>query len=194
MSQYDVWLFLHVTSVIVWLGTGTTLALIGIYAQRARDAVVGERLGAIGAWLGPRVFAPASLATLGFGIAAKQNGHWPDRLWIDIGFAAFAILLFSNIAVRAPLVRRMRRGGMHPLRAARLMRSLGLVELTVLYLTVADMVAKPAGADTGTLSVGGAILARGRPRRVGGGGPRGRRRRGGTRAPPLNVAQRPRPW
>ena len=176
-----------------WLGP-VDLALIGIYAQRARDAVVGERLGAIGAWLGPRVFAPASLATLGFGIAAKQNGHWPDRLWIDIGFAAFAILLFSNIAVRAPLVRRMRRGGMHPLRAARLMRSLGLVELTVLYLTVADMVAKPAGADTGTLSVGGAILAaavlvasaaavRGD---VAG--------EGGTRAPPLNVAQRPRPW
>ncbi len=158
MSQYDVWLFLHVTSVIVWLGTGTTLALLGIYSQRARDAVVGERLGAIGAWLGPRVFAPASLATLGFGIAAKQNGHWPDRLWIDIGFAAFALMVVSNVAVRVPLVRRMRRGGTHPLRAARLLRSLALVELTVLYLTVADMVAKPTGADTGTLSVGGAIL------------------------------------
>ena len=52
----------------------------------------------------------------------------------------------------------MRSGRTHPLRAARLLRSLALVELTVLYLTVADMVVKPTGADTGTLSVGGAIL------------------------------------
>lgn len=158
VSRYDVWLFLHVTSVIVWLGTGTTLALIGIYAQRARDAAIGERLGAIAAWFGPRVFAPASLATLGFGIAAKYSGHWPDQLWTDVGFVAFALLFLSNVAVRLPLLRRMRRGSLHPLRAARLLRSLALVELTVLYVAVADMVAKPTGSDTGTLSVGGAIL------------------------------------
>ena len=158
MSRYDVWLFLHVTSVIVWLGTGTTLALIGIYAQRAHDAAIGERLGAVAAWFGPRVFAPASLATLGFGIAAKESGNWPDQLWTGVGFAAFALLFLSNVAVRLPLLRRMRGGGVHPLRAARLLRSLSLVELTVLYLTVADMVAKPTGADTGTLAVGGAVL------------------------------------
>jgi hypothetical protein len=29
----------------------------------------------------------------------------------------------------------------------------------VLYLTVADMVAKPTGADSGALSAGGAVLA-----------------------------------
>jgi hypothetical protein len=29
----------------------------------------------------------------------------------------------------------------------------------VLYLTVADMIAKPKGADVGTLAAGGAILA-----------------------------------
>jgi hypothetical protein len=29
----------------------------------------------------------------------------------------------------------------------------------VLYLTVADMIAKPEGADVGTLAAGGAILA-----------------------------------
>jgi hypothetical protein len=46
-----------------------------------------------------------------------------------------------------------------PRRAERLLRSLALVDLTVLYLAVADMVAKPTGADSGALSVGGAILA-----------------------------------
>ena len=58
-----------------------------------------------------------------------------------------------------PLLRRARRGGTAAAGAARLLRSLALVELTVLYLTVADMVAKPTGADSGALAVGGAILA-----------------------------------
>jgi hypothetical protein len=40
-----------------------------------------------------------------------------------------------------------------------LLGGLARVELTVLYLTVADMIAKPEGADVGTLAAGGAILA-----------------------------------
>jgi len=33
------------------------------------------------------------------------------------------------------------------------------VDLTILYLAVADMIAKPNGSDTWTLVAGGAILA-----------------------------------
>jgi hypothetical protein len=57
-----------------------------------------------------------------------------------------------------PLLRRARRGGTAAGRAARLLRSLAIVDLTVLYLAVADMVARPTGADSGALSVGGAVL------------------------------------
>ena len=159
MSRHDLWLFFHVASVIVWLGAGTTLALITLYAQTTRDGVLLERLPVLTGWLGPRVFAPASLAALGFGIAAVRSGHWPNRLWIHLGFGAFAISFLLNVAVRLPLLRRTRNARTHPIRAARMLRSLALVELTILYLTVADMVAKPSGADSGTLSVGGAILA-----------------------------------
>jgi hypothetical protein len=159
MTRYDLWVFLHVASVIVWLGAGTTLSLIVLYARRARDPVLLERLGAITGWLGPRVFAPASLAALGFGIAAARSGDWPDQLWIRLGVAAFAVSFVLNVAVRLPLVRRTRNGSTDPIRAARALRSLALVELTMLYLTVGDMVAKPSGGDTGALATGGAILA-----------------------------------
>jgi hypothetical protein len=158
MSRYELWVFLHVASVIVWIGAGTTLALIAFYAQRTRDRLLLERLGGLNGWLGQRVFAPSALAALGFGIAAARSGHWSSPLWIRLGYGAFAISILLNAAVRLPLLRRIRRGATSTVRGARLLVSLALAELTVFYLTVADMVAKPTGADTGALSAGGALL------------------------------------
>jgi hypothetical protein len=157
MTHYQLWVFLHVASVIVWLGAGTTVALATLYAQRAADQPLEAMTGFAG-WLGPRVFAPSSLAALGFGIVAVRSGHWGSPLWVRLGIGAFAVSFLLNVAVRLPLLRRARRGGTAG-GAARLLRSLALVDLTVLYLAVADMVAKPTGADSGALSVGGAILA-----------------------------------
>jgi len=160
MSRYEFLLFLHVTAVIVWLGAGTTLALLALYAERQRDRELGSRLGALAGWLGPRVFAPASLGTLVFGILLVLDGSWTFQpLWIKLGFAAFAVSFLLNVGVRFPLVRRLERGTLEPLRAGRLLALLARVELAVLYLAVADMLAKPSGAETGTLIGGGSILA-----------------------------------
>jgi uncharacterized membrane protein len=159
MSRYEFLLFLHVTAVIVWLGAGTTLALLALYAERQRDRELGARLGALAAWLGPRVFAPASLGTLAVGILLVLDGSWTFQpLWIRLGFAAFAVSFLLNVGVRVPLLRRLERGSLEPLHAARLLGLLAPVELAVLYLAVADMLSKPTGADTGTLAGGAAIL------------------------------------
>ena len=159
MSRYEFLLFLHVAAVIVWLGAGTTLALLALYAERQRDRELASRLGALAAWLGPRVFAPAALGTLAVGILLVLDGSWTFQpLWIRLGFAAFALSFLLNVAVRFPLLRRLERGSLEPLRAARLLGLLARVELAVLYLAVADMLSKPVGTDTGTLAGGGAIL------------------------------------
>lgn len=159
MNEYNVLVFFHVASVIVWLGAGTTVALVAIYAQRARDGVILERLAGLVAWLAPRVFAPASLAALGFGIWAAHTGHWPRLFFFHVGEAAFAISFLLTVAVRLPILRRAQRGKIHPRRVARIVLALALAELTVLYLAVADMVIKPTSSDTTTLSTGGGILA-----------------------------------
>ena len=78
MSRYSVLVTVHVASVIVWLGCGTTLVFVKIYAQRARNGVVLGQLGALFDWMALRVLAPASLAAAGFGVAAAHAGHWPD--------------------------------------------------------------------------------------------------------------------
>jgi hypothetical protein len=158
MSRYSVLVFLHVASVIVWIGTGATVGLIALYAQRMRDAPVLERLGAFVAWLSPRVFAPAALAALGFGVAAAHVGDWPRLFWFKVGEDAFAISFLITIAFRLPLLRRSRRGAVPPVRMARLILALAITELTVLFLAVADMVAKPGSSDTGSIAIGGAIL------------------------------------
>src|SRR5579872_2561393 len=160
MSRYTFLLFLHVTAVIVWLGTGTALALLALYAERRRDGELGVRLGPLAAWLGPRVFAPASLGTLVVGILLVLDGSWTFHpLWIRLGLTAFAVSFLLNVGVRFPLLRRLERGALDALRGARLFGALARVELAVLFLTVADMIAKPTGADTGTLLAGAAILA-----------------------------------
>jgi len=87
------------------------------------------------------------------------DGSWTFQpLWIRLGLAAFAVSFLLNVGVRFPLLRRLERGTLDPLRAARLLGLLARVELAVLYLAVADMLAKPTGGDTGTLAGGGAIL------------------------------------
>ena len=81
MSRYSLLVSLHVASVIVWLGCGTTLAFITIYAQRARNGVVLGQLGALARWLTLWILVPASLAAPGFGVLAAHAGHWAGQFY-----------------------------------------------------------------------------------------------------------------
>jgi hypothetical protein len=159
MDRYSFLVFAHVASVIVWIGVGSTVALAALYAQRGRDQVVLERLGGWVGWLAPRVLAPSTLAALGFGIAAAHSGHWPRLFFFHLGEAAFVVSFLLTVLFRLPLQRRARRGDIRPDRFARLTLALALVELTVLFLAVADMVAKPTSSNTAALATGSAILA-----------------------------------
>ena len=161
MSGYELLLFLHVVCVIVWLGVGTTLALLAVAAGRTRDRSLQDRLGALGGWLGPRVFLPATLGALAFGLALVQKGSWTfGPLWIKLGLGAFAVSLLLNATIRFPLLRRLEGSeGAEADRVGRVLGLLGRVELTVLYLAVADMIAKPSGSDAAALAAGGVILA-----------------------------------
>jgi hypothetical protein len=159
MTRYGLLVSLHVASVIVWLGSGTTMAFVAIYAQRARNTVVLEQLAALVQWMALRVFAPAALAAFAFGVAAAHAGHWPDLFWFHVGEAAFAFSVLLTVAVRVPLLRRARRGLLHPLRLARYLVAVAVAESTILYLAVADMVNKPGGIGDSAVREGGAVLA-----------------------------------
>ena len=137
MTDYTVLLFLHVSSVILWVGAGTTLGLLWLHP----DGGLRDRIPRLGEWLGPRLFAPAALGALGFGLGLAFDGHWGfGPLWIKLGLVSFALSFLVNAGVRPRLTRRFAE---EPKRGAVLLSWLAAVELTVLYLTVADMVLKP---------------------------------------------------
>ena len=159
MSGYSLLVSLHVASVIVWLGCGTTVAFVTIYAQRRRNGVVLEQLGALVQWMTLWVLVPTSLAAPGFGVLAAHAGHWPDIFFFHVGEGAFLFSFLLTVAIRLPLVRRALRGAVAPARLPQYL--LALAELTVLYLAVADMVAKPSGFDAGIVRYGGGVLALG---------------------------------
>jgi hypothetical protein len=158
MTRYSLLVSLHVASVIVWVGSGTTLVLVAIYAQRARDGVVLERLGGLVQWMLLRLSAPAALAAFAFGVAAAHAGHWPDLFWFHVGEAAFAFSFLLSVAIRLPLLRRAGRGALDSVRLARYLVAVAVAELTVLYVAVADMVAKPGGFGTSAVRDGGVVL------------------------------------
>jgi hypothetical protein len=152
MTQYQLFLFLHIVSVILWLGAGTVLGVLWLHP----DAVLRERVGSLGEWLGPRVFAPGALGALAFGLVLVHEGSWTFHpLWVKLGLSAFAASFVINAAVRAPLVQRLER---EPLRISRVLSALALFELAMLYLTVGDMALKPTGSDTAFLVPAAAIL------------------------------------
>ena len=143
MTWYELFLFLHISGVIVWLGSGTALAVLSL-----REPIVE-----LAEWLGPRVFGPASLGSLAFGLALVFEGHWTfSPLWIQLGLGAFALSTLVNAGLRFPVIRR------NPPDRDRKLRALAALDLAVLFLAVADMVAKPTGDDVVALVVGGAIL------------------------------------
>jgi hypothetical protein len=152
MTQYQLFVFLHISSVILWLGAGTVLGLLWLHP----DAALRERVGTLGEWLGPRLFAPGALGALAFGLVLVHEGSWTFHpLWVKLGLTAFAVSFVINAAIRAPLVRRLER---EPRRISRVLSALALFELAVLYLTVADMVLKPTGSDLAFLVPAASIL------------------------------------
>lgn len=152
MTRYDLFLFLHILSVILWVGAGTTLGLLWFHPDRE----LRQRISPLGEWLGPRLFAPAALGALVFGLLLVHEGHWTFHpLFVQLGLAAFALSFVINAGVRAPLSRKLAR---QPQRLDGVLSALSRFELAVLYLAVADMALKPDGSDTVFIVVAAMIL------------------------------------
>jgi hypothetical protein len=102
-------------------------------------------------------FAPGAFGALAFGLVLVHEGSWTFHpLWVKLGLGAFAASFLINAAVRAPLLRRLER---EPRNISRTLSALALLELAILYLTVAGMVLKPTGSDLAFLIPAASVLA-----------------------------------
>ena len=152
---------------IIWLGAGFVLTLLILKAERAGNVEgQGEIFNDID-WLAPRLFIPASLLTLVFGLLCVAEGPWSfEQLWVTLGFlgwaASFGIGFFYFKPEGERIAGLIEAEGPESTEArSRTLRmhAVDRIELTILYLVVAVMVLKPTGDDVGFLLVGAAILA-----------------------------------
>jgi uncharacterized membrane protein len=95
-GTYQVYLALHVIASVIWAGGDLTLTTLGIRFERLQDGPTLAALGKMGTWIGTRVYTPASIAAMAFGIALMVEGDldW-SQFWVVYGIVgwttAFAV-------------------------------------------------------------------------------------------------------
>ena len=103
MSLYELLLFLHISAVIVWIGSSTLLNVLAFRADRARDHEGLRRIAADASGLTEVLFIPASVATLILGILLVIDGDLSfGQLWIVLGLVGVAVTIATCLGVIKP--------------------------------------------------------------------------------------------
>ena len=150
-DSYSVFKALHVVTIVIWVGGDLTLTTLGVVFERRRDSETLAAIGKLGAWIGPRIYTPASFAVFAFGAALVQKGSWGwGVVWIDLALAGWAIATGLGVLFVGPELGRIDRAAeMHGPTSdevARRVRRLFTVfrfDTVLLVLIVLDMTAKP---------------------------------------------------
>jgi uncharacterized membrane protein len=153
MDIYLIFKFLHVLSVIIWLGGGFALVILGVVADmQSNKEALGWVIEQV-VFLSPRVFVPASLAALVFGLIAAYLQWGFASLWIVLGLIGFAATFLTGILILKPSAERISamvaKEGLSDNVVAHGKELLSHVKFdyVVLFAVVFDMVLKPTISD-----------------------------------------------
>ena len=163
MTLYEFLLFVHIAATVVWVGAGLCSLILAIGYDRDGDEPAIRRFLADQERLATRLFIPASLTVVIFGIALViESDAWTfDYLWIVLGLVGFAATFVTGLFMIKPASERIgaameREGGRltPPLRTdIRKLIVMARLDYVVLFLVIADMVIKPTGDDGAVLIV-----------------------------------------
>jgi uncharacterized membrane protein len=164
MDWYALFKFLHVASAVIWIGGAFIMIMLGVKAERSKSDT--ELVGVVRqvAWAGERIYVPASISTLVFGlIVAWLGALWSD-LWVILGLVGVAITIGMGILVLTPRAKKVEAGyaagGVTPAVVAisREILTLAKFDAVLLFTVVADMVLKPGTDDWILLVVMAVVL------------------------------------
>ena len=171
MTLYEFLLFVHIAATVVWVGAGLCSLVLAIGYDRDGDEPAIRRFLADQERLATRLFIPASLTVVIFGIALViESDAWTfDYLWIVLGLVGFAATFVTGLFMIKPASERIaaameREGGRltPPLRTdIRKLIVMARLDYVVLFLVIGDMVVKPTGDDVAVLVAMAVILAAG---------------------------------
>ena len=153
MDWYVLLKFLHVSSAVIWIGGAFIMIMLGIKADRGKDDA--EFVGVVRqvAWAGERIYVPASISTLIFGVATATVGGLWSNLWVILGLVGVAATIALGIAVLTPRAKKaeagFKAGGVTPAVVAicRDILTIAKFDAVLLFTVVADMVLKPGFGD-----------------------------------------------
>jgi uncharacterized membrane protein len=145
MDWYTLFKFLHVLTAIIWIGGAFIMLIFGMNAARQNDDAKLVSVAAQMGWAAERVYVPASMATVLFGIIVATIGGLWDQAWVIIGLVGMVITMALGILVLSPLAKSVAAASAT---AAAVKSSKNLVTLVkfdcaTLFVVVADMVLKP---------------------------------------------------
>ena len=152
MTRYELFKFLHVVGAIAWVGGGIGLTILGRRLVTAREHQALVTLNAQGKALGNWLFVPASILTIGFGVAMVIDTPVIDfsDLWIIIGFGGIiasgaAEGMIGQRAARAFTAAMEQHGPGSPQATSASKRLMlgGTLNVIFLLIVVWAMVAKP---------------------------------------------------
>jgi len=151
LHWYALFRVVHVTVAVFWVGGGLLLTVLGLRAERSTDPMEMATLARQAAFAGERLFAPAGAVVLLIGIAMMIHTDWGwGKSWVVAGLIGYAATFVTGIAVLSPLAKKLNelmteKGPTAPETQAAIQRILLIarIDIGVLLLVVADMVAKP---------------------------------------------------
>ena len=146
----DFLLTIHVLAAVIWVG-GSVLALALGYYLRGRDIETRVEYTRWTEWLGPRLFAPASIAVIVAGpLLVDDLGYEFDQTWLTLGFVGWTISFIFGVGFypregikREKLIEEHGIG--HELVAKSINRviTVATIDTLVVVLVVIDMTTKP---------------------------------------------------
>ena len=146
----DLLLTIHVLAAVAWVG-GSIFALAVGYYIRKRDIETRVEYTRWTEWLGPRFFAPLSVAVIVAGpLLADDIGYDLDETWLTLGFVGWFLSFVIGIAFYPREEKRREKlieqhGIAHESIVASVNRVLTVasVDTLIVVLVVIDMTTKP---------------------------------------------------
>jgi uncharacterized membrane protein len=150
VTIYELWLFLHLSAAMVWIGGAVAVQVFAALAKAsgdpARSAALGKDTGVVARWL----FMPASLVVLVSGILLVNEGSWDwDEWFVVLGLVGWAVVSFTAFGYLSRSLSRvgmrMATEGPSPELGAEMNRLILLARtlIVVLFVVVLVMVVKP---------------------------------------------------
>lgn len=99
VTWYELWLFLHITAAIAWVGGAGAIQVFGVLTKRAADPAKSAFFARNVSWTVLHVFLPAAVVVLVSGVGLTESGRWswsePFIVFGLVGLAAVALVAFG---------------------------------------------------------------------------------------------------